>query len=57
MSTKNHIPRKSLYQFSKILDVKHKTGLSRIDAAKAKRKAIKTGNMLWSNIAKRLVHT
>ena len=57
VSTKNNSSRKSLPQFTEKLDVKHKTAVRRFGAAKAKRKAIKTCNMFWSNIAKRLGHT
>ena len=48
VSTKNTSARKSLRQFLDILDVKHNTDVCRLGAAKAKHKAIKTGNLLWS---------
>ena len=57
LSTKNPIARKSLRQFSETLDVKHKTSFHSLGAAKAKCKSIITGNVLWSNIANRRVHT
>ena len=47
MFTKNHSVRKFLHQFSKILDAKNKTAVHRIGAAKAKRKAIRTYDVLW----------
>ena len=48
--TKNTSAIKSLRQFSEALDVKYKTDVHKLGAAKAKRKAIRTGNELWSNI-------
>ena len=33
------------------------TDVRRLGAAKSKHKEIKTGNLLWSNISKRRVHT
>ena len=56
VSNKNPSAIKSLHQFSETLDVKHKTAVRRLGAAKAKCKAIKTGNVLWSNITKRRGH-
>ena len=41
------IARKPIHQFSEALYVKHKTAVLRLGAAKAKCKAIKTGNELW----------
>ena len=52
VSTKNYSARKLIHQFSKILDVKHKTAVRRIGASKANHKAIKTVNVLRSNITK-----
>ena len=45
--TKNHSPRKPLCPFSEAMDVKHKTAVHRLGAAKAKLESIKTGNVLW----------
>ena len=40
--------RKSLYIFTNILDVKKKTAIRQVGAAKSKRKTIKAGTTLWS---------
>ena len=50
VSTKNPSARTSLRPFSETLGVKHKTAFCGVGAAKANRKAIKTGNVLWSKI-------
>ena len=50
--TQNPSERKWIRQFSEALDVKHKTSVCGLGAAKSKRKSIKTGNVLWSSIAK-----
>ena len=55
--TKNPSVRKLLPQFTETLNVKHNTAVQRFGEAKAKRKAIKTCNVLWSNIEKRRGHT
>ena len=39
------------------MDVKHKTSVCRLSASKEKRKYIRIGNVLWSNIAKRHIQT
>ena len=57
MSNKDPSERKPLRQFTEKLDVKPKTAVCRFGAAKAKHKAIKKYNVLWSNIAKRHGHT
>ena len=54
--TKNPSAIKPLCQYSEALDVKHKTSIRRLGAAMAKHEAIRTGNTLWSNIAKRRGH-
>ena len=38
---------KSLYLFTEVLDVKNKTAVSWVGAAKSKRKEITSGSMLW----------
>ena len=45
-STKNPIAIKSLCQFSEALDVKHKTSVSWLGAAKSNCKSIRRGNVL-----------
>ena len=41
VSTKKHSARKSLHQLSESLDVKYKTDINRLGAAKARLKALK----------------
>ena len=48
---------KSLRLFTEVFDVKKKTAVRRVGAAKSKIKAIISGNMLCSSIPKRKVHT
>ena len=55
--TKKPSARKLLHQFWEKLDVKHKTAVRRLCAAKENFKANRTDNTLWSNISKRNVHT
>ena len=55
--TKNTIKIKPLHQFIATLDVKHNNAVCRFGADKAKRKATKKINILWSNIAKLRDHT
>ena len=57
VSTKNTSARKSLHKFSETIDVKHKTAIRSLGAAKEKHKTIKTGNVLWSNIENLRGHT
>ena len=40
---------KSLCLFTNIFNVKNKTTKHRVESAKSKRRAIKFGNILWSN--------
>ena len=47
---------KPLLSFSEVFDVKQKTAVQRLGAAKSKRKYIRTGCMLWSSITKRQGH-
>ena len=54
--TKNLSAIKSLRQFSETLYVKNNDAILWLGVAKAKRKTIKTDNMLWSNITKRRGH-
>ena len=49
--------RKSLRNFTNILDVKKKTAKRRIVAAKSKRRAMKVGNSLYRNKTKRKRHS
>ena len=56
-STKNISAIKPLRQCSETLDIKHKTDICGLGAAKEKRKAIRTGIFLCSNIAKRCGYT
>ena len=56
-STQNPGSIKPLLQFTETLDVKHNTDVRGFFAAKAKRKAIKKLNVLWSNIVKCRGHT
>ena len=48
--------RKSINQSTKVLDVKNKTAVHRLGAAKLKHKYIRAGIMLWYSIPKRLRH-
>ena len=48
--------RKSLCLFTNIFDVKNKTAIRPVGAAKSKRKAIKVGNRLWNNKTKQKGH-
>ena len=48
--------RKSIHQFSETLDIKPKTDVRRLCAAKSKCRAIIVGSMLWSSITKRRGH-
>ena len=48
--------RKSLYLFTKILDVKKKIAILWVRAAKSKRKTIKSGTTLWTLKLKRKVN-
>ena len=57
LSTKKPSARKSLCQFSEILDVKHKTTISRSVATKENLKEIKTGNVFWPNVSNFRGHT
>ena len=57
VSTKTPSEIQPLRQFSETLDVKDSTDVCRLCTNKAKRKATKTGNVLWSNIVKHHVHT
>ena len=54
---KNPSAIKSLRKFSEVLDVKQKTDVHRLGATKSKRKAIISGNMLWSIIPNMWGHT
>ena len=56
VSTKHNSAIKPLHKVSETLYVKHKTVVHGVDAAKENRKAIKTGNTLWSNISKQRIH-
>ena len=47
MIVKNYSARKSLRLFTEFLDVKKKTAICQVGAAKLKRKAIGAGSMLW----------
>ena len=57
VTVKNPIARKSLRQFLEALDVKYKTAVCRLGAAKSKCKAIIAGNTLWSILSKNRGHT
>ena len=57
LSTKNPCAIKKLYKFTLTLDVKRNTFVSEFGAAKAKHKAIRKNNLLWSDIIKRRSHT
>ena len=48
---------KSLCLFTNIFNVKEKTSKYCIMAAKSKRRAMKVGNILWTNKTKRKVHS
>ena len=48
---------KYIRQFSKTLDVKPRPDFCRLCAAKSKRKATRSGSMLWYSIKKPLSHT
>ena len=49
--------RKSLRLFTEVLDIKNKTSVRRLGAAKSKRKEIISGSMLWLIITNRKGHT
>ena len=49
--------RKSLRIFTEVLDVKNKTYVRWVGAAKSKHKPIIAGSMLWSSIPRSKVHT
>ena len=53
----NHNARKSLHIFTEVLNVKNKTAVDRVGAAKSKQKSIRAGNVLCSSITKRKRHT
>ena len=53
----NHSARKSLRQFSEVLNVKPQTAVRRLGAAKSNRKAIISGSILWYSIQKRQGNT
>ena len=55
--TKKPSARKPLRQFTDTLDDKHKTSVHGFGAVKANHKAIKKGNVVWSNNAMRRGHT
>ena len=57
VSIKQPKVRKSLRKFTTTLDVKPKTVIRRLCAAKSKRKEIRAGSNLWYNIPKRKVRT
>ena len=50
---KKRSARKSLCLFTNILNVKNKTIKRRIGAAESKRRAMKVGNSMWTNLKKR----
>ena len=56
MTFKKTSSRKTLNQFSEVLDVNQKTPVGRLGDAKSKRKRITSGSMLWFSITKRLGH-
>ena len=56
VSTKNPNARKSTCQFSETFDIKHKTDVYMLIAAKANNITTKKINLLWSNIANRYDH-
>ena len=49
--------RKSLRLFTNIFDVKKRTAIRHVGAAKSKRRSIKYGCGLWKNITKRKVRS
>ena len=53
VTIRNPIARKPLHPFTEVLDVKKKTSSIRLGAAKSKRKATRSGSVLWSSIPKR----
>ena len=57
VTVKNPSARKLLHIFTELFDIKSKTAVRRVGADKSKRKEIRAGNMLWSSITKRMVHT
>ena len=57
MTVINPSARKSLSLFTEVLDVKSKTAVRRVGAAKSKRKSIKEVSVLWSSIPKSIIHT
>ena len=48
---------KPLHQFSEVLDVKQKTDIHRLGAAKSKSIDIRTGHLQWYNIPRRKGYT
>ena len=57
VSSKNPSTRKSLRQFTEVLDFKHRTDVRGLCAEKLKRKYIRSGSMLWSGIPNSRVYT
>ena len=57
MTVKNPSTIKSLHLFTEVLDVKRKTSVLWVGAAKSKRKAIISGSMLCSILPNRIGHT
>ena len=57
VSTRNPSAQKQLCQFTETLNSKHKTSICTVCTFKAKGKAIKKINILWSNTAMRRDHT
>ena len=49
VTVKNPSARISIHIFTEVLDVKNKTTVHRVGAAKLKRKAIRSGTMWWSS--------
>ena len=49
--------RKSLCLLTNIFDVKNKTAKRRVGATKSKRRSIKSGIRLWTNLRKLKVHS
>ena len=57
MTDKKPIIKKSLHQFYELLNVKQKTAIHRLGAAKSKQKATIAVSMLWYSIPKSKGHT
>ena len=57
VTVKNISARKSLHQFTQVLDIQNKASVCRLGGYKSKFKATRAGSMLCSSIQNRILHT